>query len=447
MNATNLRFLSVPLAAVLLGACGERLDLEVKARIDGQPAAQATVVVDREQLGVTDAQGVFAKQLRKKAGAEIDVTVSKEMPGYRIEPWKSTVLVKLPKDGQAATYRLDADLKAMRYVTFRVSEKDAPVPGAKVTVGGKEAGVTDDKGEIVYLYRQQPAKGAELNVAKTGYGAYRAVRQFEPGQVIEVALNRQAVVAIKALTDEYGRTSGVPGLSVSIDGKTVGKTDAQGGYTYDYQGEPGKKTVIALAATGYVPAVWKATVRLEGQVKLQRYFYPTTPKPIRIGIYRVVGNTPGVDLKEVATQAEQALATQLFKFPAFREVPAERLQAEVNQRKLSIERITTKGWQDTPLRATVDMIALGSVAKDDGGYLVEVKFHTANGKIIFSEIARARSAGGINGAVRDIANNVIERFPLEGTIVGREDDRYRINIGKNWRIGRGTEFTLTTPTL
>ena len=133
MNATNLRFLSVPLAAVLLGACGERLDLEVKARIDGQPAAQATVVVDREQLGVTDAQGVFAKQLRKKAGAEIDVTVSKEMPGYRIEPWKSTVLVKLPKDGQAATYRLDADLKAMRYVTFRVSEKDAAVSGAKVT--------------------------------------------------------------------------------------------------------------------------------------------------------------------------------------------------------------------------------------------------------------------------------------------------------------------------
>jgi tetratricopeptide (TPR) repeat protein len=235
-------------------------------------------------------------------------------------------------------------------------------------------------------------------------------------------------------------------LSVSIDGKTVGKTDAQGSYTYDYRGEPGKKAVIALAAPGYIPAAWKITVKLEGPVSLQHYFYPTTPKPIRIGIYRVVGNTPGVDLKEVAAQAEQALATQLFKFPAFREVPAERLQAEINQRKLSIDRITTKGWQDTPLRATVDMIVLGSVAKDDGGYLVEVKFHTANGKIIFSEIARARSAGGINGAVRDIANNVVERFPLEGTVVGREDDRYRINIGKNWRIGRGTEFTLTTPT-
>jgi tetratricopeptide (TPR) repeat protein len=446
MAATHLRFLFILLTAVLLGACGQRLDLEVKARIDGQPAAQAKVVVDREELGVTDAQGLFAKQISKKAGAEIDVTVSKEMPGYRIEPWKSTFLVKLPKEGQTDKYRVEADLKAMRYVTLRVSEKGAPLPEAKVTVGGKEAGVTDAKGEIVYLYRTQPAKGAEFNVAKTGYSPYRAVRRFEPGEVIEVALNRQAVVAIKALTDEYGRASGVPGLSVSIDGKTVGKTDAQGGYAYTYRGEPGKKAVIALAAPGYIPGAWKTTVQLEGQINLQRYFYPTTPKPIRIGIYRVVGNTPGVDLKDVAAQTEQALAAQLFKFPAFREVPGERLQAEVKQRKLSIDRIVAKGWQDTPLRATVDMIVLGSIAKDGDGYLAEAKFHTASGKIIFSEIARARSARGIDGAVRDIVNNVIERFPFEGTVIGAEDDRYRINIGRNWRIGRGTEFTLTTPT-
>ncbi|TMG78986.1 MAG: PEGA domain-containing protein [Betaproteobacteria bacterium] len=446
MAATNLRFLPVLLAAVLLGACGERLDIEVKARLDGQPAAQAKVAVDSEELGVTDAQGLFAKQIRKKAGAEIELTVSKEMPGYRIEPWKSTFLVKLPKEGQTNMYRVEADLKAMRYVTLRASEKGAPLPEAKVTVGGKEAGVTDAKGEFVYLYRTQPAKGAEFNVAKTGYSPYRAVRRFEPGEVIEVALSRQAVVAIKALTDDYGRASGVPGLSVSVDGKSVGKTDAQGSYTYTYRGEPGKKAVIALAAPGYIPGAWKTTVQLEGQVNLQRYFYPTTPRPIRIGIYRVVGNTPGEDLKDVVAQAEQALATQLFKFSGFREVPGEKLQAEVKQRKLSIDRIVAKGWQDTPLRATVDMIVLGSVAKDDGGYLVEVKFHTANGKIIFSEIARARSAGGINGAVRDIASNVIERFPLEGTVIGAEGDRYRINIGRNWRIGRGTEFTLTTPT-
>jgi tetratricopeptide (TPR) repeat protein len=445
MVATQLRLLPVLAAAVLLGACGERIDIEVKARLDGQPAAGARVVVEREEIGVTDAQGVLVKQISKKAGTELEVTVSKEAPGYRIESWKTTFLVKLSKDGHANKYRFDADLKAMRYVTLRVNDKGAPLSAARVTVGGKEAGVTDDKGELVYLYRQQPAKGAELGVAREGYGAYRATRLLEPGEVIEVALNRQAVVTIKALTDEYGRASGLPGLSVTMDGKPLGKTDAQGSLTYTYRGEPGKKAAIAFAAPGHIPSAWKTTVSLDGPVSVQHYFYPTTPRPIRIGIYRVSGNAPGADLSGVAAQTEQSLSAHLFKFPAFREVPGEKLQAEIKQRKLAIERIAAKGWQDTPLRGTVDMIVLGSVAQDGDGYLVEAKFHTANGKVIFSEIGRARSARAIDGAVRDIANNVIERFPLEGTVIAAEEDRYRINIGRSWRVSRGTEFTLTTP--
>src|SRR6266487_4374732 len=236
MATTHVRFLPVLLATALLGACGERLDIEVKASIDGQPAAQAKVTVDREELGVTDSQGVFAKRLRKKAGTEVEVVVSKEAPGYRIDPWKTVFLVKLPKGDEIVTYRVEADLKATRYVTVRVSEGGTPVPEAKVTIG-KEEGVTDAKGEFVYSYRTQPAKGAEIGVAKTGFSAYRATRQLEPGQVVEVALNRQTVVAIKAMTEEYGRVSGVPGLSVSIDGKPVGKTDAQGSRSEEHTSE------------------------------------------------------------------------------------------------------------------------------------------------------------------------------------------------------------------
>jgi tetratricopeptide (TPR) repeat protein len=446
MPSFQLRIPALFAAVLLAAACGERVDIEVAARLDGQPAAQAKVVLEREQLGVTDEKGLLVKQVSRKAGTELELTVTKEAPGFRIEPWKSTFLVKLPKDGQANKYRFEVDLKAMRYVTLRVTDKGAPLPGAAVSVGGKEAGVTDDKGETLYLYRQQPAKGAELAVTKAGYGGYRATRRFEAGEVIDVALSRQAVLVVKALTDEYGRASGLPGLSVSIDGKPVGKTDAQGAFSYTYRGEPGRKAAIAIAAPGYIPPAWKSSVTLEGAVSVQRYFYPTTPKPIRIGVYRIAANTPGADLGGVAAQAEQSLATHLFKFPAFREVPTEKLQAEIKQRKLAVERLAARGWQDTPLRATVDMIVMGSIAQDGDGYLVEAKFHTAGGKVIFSEIGRSRSARGIDGAVRDIANNVIERFPLEGTVIAAEDERYRINIGRQWRISRGTEFTLTTPT-
>src|SRR5207249_11256580 len=85
-----------------------------------------------------------------------------------------------PKGDEIVTYRVEADLKATRYVTVRVSEGGTPVPEAQVTVGGKEEGVTDAKGEFVYSYRTQPPKGAELGVAKTGFSPYRATRQLEP---------------------------------------------------------------------------------------------------------------------------------------------------------------------------------------------------------------------------------------------------------------------------
>ena len=138
--------------------------------------------------------------------------------------------------------------------------------------------------------------------------------------------------------------------------------------------------------------------------------------------------------------------SRLFRFRGFREVPTDKLHDEVQQRKLNIDRIVNKGWRNTRLRATVDMMVFGSIAKDDSGYLIEAKVHTADGKVIISEIARARSERRINGTVRDIVTNIIERFPLEGTVIGSEGKRHRINIGKNWRVNRGTELTLSTPT-
>ena len=76
------------------------------------------------------------------------------------------------------------------------------------------------------------------------------------------------------------------------------------------------------------------------------------------------------------------------------------------------------------------MIILGSVAKDDKGFLIETKFYTSGGKLILSQLTRARSAGDINGAAKEITAAVLEKFPFEGTVIGTEGERYRVNIGK-----------------
>jgi tetratricopeptide (TPR) repeat protein len=438
------------MAASLLfsGCAGEKMNLEIKARMDGQPAAQARVTVDGVEEGVTGADGSFAKPLTKKPGAEVEVIVSKELPGYRIKPWKTAFLMKLPKKGVVDTYAFDTELQATRYVTIVVKEKADPVADAMVKADGKEVGKTEANGEFVYEYQSLPAGGVNLSVSKSGYSTWKKSGAVEPGQRLEVALSKRVTVTVTALTEEYGQSSGIPGIAVTIDKKAAGKTGPKGAFTWSYDGESGKKVQLALAAPGYIPASWKTTLTLEGELAVQRYFYPTTPKPIRTGIYRFVGNTPNVDLKDVLAQTEDAVAGQLFKFGCFKKVPSATLQAEIKQARLSIEKIIVKGWRDKPLKRTVDMIVLGSVAKDDQGFLIETKFYTSGGKLIHSQLARARSEGGISGAAKDIAAAVLAKFPFEGTVTGSDGDRYRINLGKSgYKIGKNMEFNLMTPRL
>lgn len=428
------------------GCAGEKIEITVQARMDGKPAAQAKVVIDKEEQGVTDGNGSFSKITTKKPGAEVELIVSKEMPGHRIKPWKETFLVKLPKSGAMEKYSFVADLAATRYFTIKAVEKGAPVAEAAIRVAGAEAGKTNDRGEVVYEYTTLPDTGAELVVTKSGYAAWRKTVTPEPGGTIEAALTRRVTVTISAVMEEYGQTNGIPGIAVSINNRAVGKTDGRGNLAWSYDGEPGKKAAIALTAPGYIPEAWKTSVALEGEVSVKRFFYPTTPAPIRTGIYRFTGNTPNVDLKEILSQTETAVAAQLFKNACFREVPSKQLQADMKKAKLGIDKLTTKGWRDTALRKSTDMIIVGSVAQDDKGYLIETKFHTAGGKLILSRITRAKSASDINSAAKEIANAVLERFPFEGTVVAADGERYRINLGKaGYRIAKGTDFTLLSP--
>jgi tetratricopeptide (TPR) repeat protein len=433
----------------LLFACmGEKLELQVKARMDGQPAPEAKVTVDNEVQGLTGADGIFSKVIKRKPGVEVEVVVSKEMPGYRIKPWKGTFVVKLSKSGKVNTYAFDADLDATRYVTITATEKGAPVADAVVRATGKEVGKTDAEGVFVYEYKTLPKSGADLTVTKSGYATWRKTGPLEPGQKLEAALSRRVIVKISTFMEEYGQSSGIPGIAVNIDNKEMGKTDAKGNLIYTYDGEPGKKVPLRLSAPGYIPETWKTSIVLEGEAHIQRYFYPTSPKPIRTGIYRFVSNTPNVDLKEVLSQTEASVAAQLFKYTCFREVPSETLRADMKAAKLSIEKITAKGWRETPLRKTVDMIILGSVAKEEKGFLIETKFYTSAGKLILSQMTRAKGASDINGAAKEITNAVLDRFPFEGTVVSSEGERYRINLGKSgYRISKGTDFTLMTPRL
>lgn len=436
-------------ASSLLFACSdEKLDLTVKVRMEGKPVAQARVTVDKKEQGFTDADGVFARVLKKKPGAVVEIVVVKEIPGYRIKPWKTTFPMKHPSSGNLGVAVVEADLQALHTVTIVAIDKNGPVPDAVVKARGIAAGKTDAQGTFVYEYKDRPKEGLELEVTKPGYAAWRKTGPVEPAQRIEALLAKRVTVLVSALMEEYGQSIPLPGIAVSIDSKAAGTTDARGLLVYAHEGTQGGTVPLVLSARGYLPETWRTSIVLEGDVSVQRYFTPTAPRPVRTGIYRFAGNTPDTDQKDMLVRIEAAVAAQLFKNTCFREVPTSTLRSEMKLAKLNIDTITTKGWLGAPLKKTVDVIILGSVARDNKGFLIETRFHTAGGNLILSRITRAKSAGDIHSTARDIANAALEQFPFEGTIVSAEGDRYRLNLGKaGYKIATGTVFTVMMPRL
>lgn len=434
--------------SLMLNACGGKappMEMEVNVTMAGKQVSHAKVTMDGKLLGETGADGQFNASMSLVPGKQVKLEAAADVEGYEMQPWKSEFTVKLPNEGEILKYVFDVELKGSPFVMLSVQEKGAPVAGAAVKVNNRDAGITDDTGSLKYIYQKSGKPIALVEVAKSGYSTWKRQVKLEPALKVPVDIFRQVAVTFEALKDEYGRGAGIPGITVAVDGKTVGKTNDMGVLVFNYAGDQNRQVKVAYSAPGYLPAQWSTRMALSGGTTVRHYFYPVAIKPIKVALYHFSGNTPGVDLKDIAAQSQAAIRAQLFRQSVFAEVPAETLDKEMKRAGLNIGSLTGKGWNQTRLQGLLNMVVVGSVAKDERGYLIEAKFHSSSGKLIYSQVIHADSRNDINSAAREIVANVIERFPFEGTVIAVKDGRYEINLGKAFAVSRGTEFALLGP--
>jgi tetratricopeptide (TPR) repeat protein len=448
MLTTAIRISVTLFLSLTLFACGDktpRMDLEVNVSMGGKLIPQAKIMMDGNLLGETGADGQFNTSMQQLPGKQVRIQATADVAGFEVQPWNGEFTVKLPNAGEILKYVFDVELKATPFVVLAVQEKGLPIAGATVKVNNREIGKTDESGSFIYKYEDSAKNTAVVEISKTGYSTWKKPAKLEPGNRVVADIFRQVAVTFEALKDEYGRGVGIAGITVSVDGKKAGKTNNMGVLLYNYEGEQGKPVKVTYSAPGYLPEQWSSSMALEGGSTVRHYFYPVSPKPIKVAFFHFGGNTPGVDLKDIAAQTQTAIRSQLFKHSVFSEVAGATLDKEIKGAKLSISRLTSNGWQQTRLQGLVDMVVVGSVAKDAKGYFIEAKFHSSSGKLIYSQVIRADDRNDINSAAREIATNVIERFPFEGTVIALKDDRFEINLGKPYAISRGTEFALMSP--
>jgi len=201
-----IRLIFILLSFFLIFACesGKKaeFELQVNVTLDGKFASDVRVLIDGDELGITDNSGYFSKRIKKQPGSEIYVSVHKEARGYHIEPWRDSFVLKLPKDGVVDTYKFRAALKSTKYFTIFVSEDGSPIESASIRIDGKLGAKTDENGEYVYNYQSLPKKGLDLKISKQGFTSWHRKVKAKPGQILEVDLSeaeevKEAVVVVK----------------------------------------------------------------------------------------------------------------------------------------------------------------------------------------------------------------------------------------------------------
>jgi hypothetical protein len=237
----------------------------------------------------------------------------------------------------------------------------------------------------------------------------------------------------------------VAGVQVYVGDRLAATTNAKG--VAQVSLPAGKAVRLTLAAEDYVPARWSMQIKAGGKRprEVRRFFSPVTPEPIRVGLAGYTASAGAEPaLADGITRLEESLGDTLFERKAFVEV--RELPRKLRFVKRSVEDLTRKGWEGTPLRAQLDLLVVGSVAGPASGpFTIETRVYTANGRLLLAHVKEARDLARMRDLTQELAEEIVARFPFEGTVLEvLENGRLQINLGSGGgrEIDSGTQFHL-----
>jgi len=420
---------------IALGGCSPKpvnVDLAVAVTLDGRALADADVVVDGASIGKTDAKGLFAQTIAKLPDHPVKIEVKKEGKKVRLATWTQTFTVKANKDA-VAHEKQSFSVAMERFVVVAVTHEGAPVEGAKVFAAGKDAGVTGADGTLQVAFGKWPAAGVRLAARKEGLGEAEVTYKGESGDQVDMPLYAEAIIRVEAVEERNGVTKPIAGAAVAVAGRDVGKTGANGIYTYHQKGKLGNTVPVRIGAPGYVPSSFTHPVKLGGAVTLRQFFYSAAPTQPRAAVFGFSANTRGEDISDVVKTIEPRFVEALFGEKAFKQVPTETAKNLAKRSKLNFSKLKTAGWRGTPLAEAVDVLVFGSVSRgNDDTYVVEASFYEPDGKLVMSQAVVLSSTGSwrVGRAMSELVSNSLSSYPFSGVVTGTNDNGAQINLGR-----------------
>ncbi|MDH5302130.1 MAG: PEGA domain-containing protein [Gammaproteobacteria bacterium] len=418
--------------------------MHVNTQVNGVNAADAKVIIDGKEMGVTDATGSYTTKLMINRMTTVEVKVEKEMPGHTSAPWQSSAVFGEDAPNEM---RFAASIKAVPFFTIKVTDGDALIKDADVILGNDTIGKSDESGSLKHDLASSDKQTLELKVSKFGHAPWQQKVEVSPGDEITADIPMLLSMRVTALSEAYGDTINLSGLKVLLDGKAIGTTDKKGEVRLNRKGTKGQKGTLEILAPGYLPAKFSQKVDLEGSVQVSRYFYSKSSEPVRVAFFRFASNTAGEDIGDIPAKFQTAFESQIKSRAGFTIVDNDKMMTVFKKSKLSPDKVKEKGWAKTELRKLVDVLVFGSVSKDmKGNFTTEVNFYSADGGVLFSQIATASNSGKIDRAAKEIGVTLEQSYPFSGMLVAKDDKDYMINMGNdNFYVNRGDQFTAMIP--
>ncbi|MDH3326185.1 MAG: PEGA domain-containing protein [Gammaproteobacteria bacterium] len=420
----------IMLLLIMLSACSEKpreVNIAINTTFNGQALIDATVYIDETEAGRTDDQGNFKTMIMRKYETPINLKINKKIHGYKLEAWEKQLTFNAESGD---SFSLSAGLTGVAFVTFKVVDGKNAVKGAKIRFGKDNLGKTDEKGLLVYNLPAVNDTKVRIKATKYGHESWNKKLVIVPGDVIEASIRQQLLLRVSTMTEKYNESVDLPKIHVYLGKKLLGKTNKNGNFRIDRRGLKGKKGQLRLVANGYLPESWEKQINLSGNVKIKRFFYPQKQEPLRVGMFRFISNTAGEDIGSIPNRFQVAIEKRLKNIKGIKIVDTELLADLFKKSKLSPEKAKENGWKKTDLYKEIDVIVFGSVTKDlKGRFIVEAKFHSADGTQGFSQIVTAKNAGKIDRAAKEIAIKVGENYPIIGRVIKQNGKEYKVNLG------------------
>ncbi len=335
--------------------------------------------------------------------------------------------------------------------TVHVFLGKTPIKDAAVSYGLpggtdlKDACKTNDRGRCVIRFIGTSVEGVTLVAAKPGFKTITKSVTFVHKGRIQIQIEKGHTLDIYALEKNYNYKNGIKDAEVFINGKSVGKTDAFGKYSYLYEGKKEDLVGVSIKAKGHLPEVFETDFVASDAMTLVKFFAPEIPPPAKVVVLtpKIAGSADAVKVGLVNGDLDQkirhATSQALFSTSAFLEYPQALFESHLKTFGAGSADILGKGWADLEAKKLVDVLLVPTVVFEDK-IILELSMVDSKGVTVAAAkeiLDDAGDSASINRAVADIAKKVIRAFPFEGAVLSKNGTAVSVNLG--FASGRGVK--------